>query len=123
MTQPGNTEGAMIRTLFCFGVLPAFFEVDKATRKQVFDTLVTAYSDLEGRFGVKVLATMDDDMVMVGPSTTYPWTCYILADVPNYNAITQVCNILREFSVGDDLIWRYMKVEARPGRALFFGNA
>jgi hypothetical protein len=114
---------ATILTLFCFGVLPDFFQADTATRKQVFDILVTAYADLRGRFGVKVLGTMDDDRSVVGPTMGWPWTCYILAEVPDQAAVTAVCNILREFKIGESLLWRYLKVEARTGRELFFGQA
>ena len=114
---------ASVRVLFCFGVLEPFFELDDTARKQVFDKLVEAYSDLHGRFGLTVLGTIDDDKFVVGPSSGWPWTCYILADAPDYEAVTKVCNILREHRVGPHLIWRYMKVEARTGRGLFFGTA
>ena len=43
-------------------------------------------------------------------------------DVPDHETITRFGNILREFEVGGYRIWRYMKVEARPGRELFFGT-
>ena len=111
-----------IRTLFCFGVLPPFYDLDADGRKAVFDKLVEAYDDLAGRFGMTVLGTMDDDRAVVGPSLGWPWTCYILADVPDHDTVYRFCNILREFEVGGDRIWRYMKVEARPGRELFFGT-
>ncbi len=119
---PTAASTSSMRALFCFGVLPPFFDLDDATRKQVFDKLVEAYSDLGGRFGIKVLGTIDDDRSMIGPTTGWPWTCYILADVPDQAAVTAVCNILRQFSVGEYRIWRYIKVEARTGRGLFFGN-
>jgi hypothetical protein len=112
-----------VRTLFCFGVLPPFYDLDDKDRKLVFDKLVEAYSDLKGRFGITVLGAMDDDRVVVGPTFGWPWTCYILADVPDLDTVARFCNILREFSVGEYRIWRYMKVEARTGRELFFGNS
>ncbi len=116
------SESTPIRTLFCFGVLPPFYDLDEAGRKAVFDTLVTAYADIKGRFGITVLGTIDDDRAVVGPTFTYPWTCYVLADVPDFDSIAKYCNILREFSVGEYLLWRYMKVEARYGRELFFSK-
>jgi hypothetical protein len=117
---PGET--GKIRTLFCFGVLPAFFELGDGVRKQVFDALVAGFSSLDSRFGVSVLGTLDDDRSMVGPSTGWPWTCYILADVPGHDTIAAVCNILRQTEVGESRLWRYIRVEARSGRKLFFGN-
>ena len=37
---------------------------------------------------------MDDDEVMVGPSTGFPWTAYILADVPDYATAAAVCRVM-----------------------------
>jgi hypothetical protein len=111
-----------VRTLFCFGVLPPFYDLDDAGRKAVFAKLVEAYDDLAGRFGMTVLGAIDDDQAVVGPSFGWPWTAYILADVPDHATIAKFCNILREFEVGGYRLWRYMKVEARPGRELFFGT-
>lgn len=110
------------RTLFCFGVLPSFFELGDVRRKQVFDALVSGFADLETRFGVTILGTLDDDRSMVGPSIGWPWTCYILAEVPDTKAVEGICNLLRQIRVGEDRIWRFIRVETRTGRKLFFGN-
>lgn len=104
------------------GVSPEFFSADNAHRKLVFDALKEQFDDLKGRFGVTVLGTFDDDRLMVGPSLQWPWTCYILADVPDLAAAIAVCNILRESNVGSDKLWRYLRIEARVGRPLFFGT-
>jgi hypothetical protein len=115
----GSANG--LRVLFCFGVLPAFFETDDATRVDVGESLREAYSSLEERYGIRVIGTLDDDRGMVGPSFTWPWTCYILADAPDHDAVTAFCDILRQARVGEDRLWRYLRVEARVGRELFFG--
>ena len=111
-----------LRVLFCFGVSQCFFEEETARLPEILEPLTKAFEDLEGRFGVKVLGTLDDDQTMVGPSAEWPWTAYILADAPSYDAVVQVCNLLRDTSVGAHRLWRYMRVEARVGRRLFFGN-
>ena len=111
-----------LRVLFCFGVSQSFFEEGSARVPELAGAIAKAFEDLAGRFGVRVLGTMDDDELMVGPSSVWPWTAYILADVPSLEAVTAVCNILRETEVGADRLWKYMRVEARVGRALFFGN-
>ncbi|HST39252.1 MAG TPA: hypothetical protein VLK58_07075 [Conexibacter sp.] len=115
-------DSEQLRVLLCFGVTQAFFDADAETRTAVGQTIVRAYDDLGGRFGLTVLGTMDDDDLQVGASTTYPWTAYVLADAPDLEAVKQVTNVLREFEVGADRLWKYMKVEARVGRRLFFGN-
>lgn len=112
-----------LRVLFCIGVRPAFFAADAQERGEVIPAIRGAFDDLHGKFGLTVLGTMDDDELMVGPSETYPWTAYILADAPDLAAVTGLCNQLREVPVGDAQLWKYLKIEARVGRALFFGNS
>jgi hypothetical protein len=118
------TDGDKLRVLFCIGVTPEFFTGSGQDRKDAFEAITKGFSDLRGRFGVEVLGTIDDDQLMVGASLDWPWTCYILADVPDIETVAAVCNILRETEVGDggDMLWRYLKIEARVGRPLFFGN-
>lgn len=116
-------ETTELRVLFCIGVRAPFFAAGAEERGQVISTIRDAFDDLKGRFGLTVLGTMDDDELMVGPSETYPWTAYILADAPNQDAVTGLCNQLRVVPVGDAQLWKYLKIEARVGRQLFFGNA
>lgn len=123
MSNDRQTDSKGIRVLFCIGVSETFFEQASKTVPQVIQAITEAFSDLEGRFGLEVLGTMDDDQLMVGPSTSWPWTSYILADAPDLEAVTAVCNLLREIPVGEHRLWRYLRIEARVGRALFFGNA
>ena len=66
---------------------------------------------------------MDDDELMVGPSHAWPWTAYILADAPDLDAVIGVCDLMRSTRIGEDRLWRFMRIEARVGRRLFFGNA
>jgi len=115
-------DRSSIRTLFCIGVRDAFFEAGADERKAVFEETRRAFGALSERFGIRVLGTMDDDEVMVGPSTGFPWTAYILADVPDYATASKLCSVIRDHSVGDAQLWKYYTIEARLGRALFFGN-
>ncbi len=115
-------EGKALRVLFCFGVTQSFFEEEPSGVGEIAKGIVGAFDDLSGRFGITVLGTMDDDELMVGPSLEWPWTAYILADAPTLDAVRAVCNILRETEIGTGRLWRYMRVEARIGRPLFFGN-
>jgi hypothetical protein len=112
-----------LRVLFCFGVMPAFFDTPRSEVPAIVATIKEAFDDLAGRFGVTVLGTMDDDELMVGPSLAWPWTAYVLADAPDLTSVTAVCNLLRETPVGDFGLWRYMRVEAKVGRPLFFAHA
>ncbi|GAA5176224.1 hypothetical protein GCM10023321_84090 [Pseudonocardia eucalypti] len=117
-----HREDTTVRALFCIGVRDAFFAAGDDERAAVIDGSRRAFDDLAGRFGLRVLGTFDDDEVMVGPSTTFPWTAYILADVPDYATAARVCGILREHPVGEARLWKYFTIQARLGRPLFFGN-
>jgi hypothetical protein len=112
-----------LRVLFCFGVTQSFFEADPASVPRIAAAITDAFADLAGRFGILVLGTMDDDELQVGASVVWPWTAYVLADVPDLETVGKVTNLLRETEVEGARLWKYMRVEARVGRPLFFGNA
>ena len=115
-------EGDRLRVLFCFGVTQSFFEAEPASVPTIVKAITDAFADLGGRFGVRVLGTMDDDELMVGASAAWPWTAYVLADVPDVETVAKVTNILRETEVEGARLWKYLRVEARVGRPLFFAN-
>jgi hypothetical protein len=112
-----------LRVLFCIGVAQTFFEQEESRLADLIAAIKGAFDDLHGRFGLDVLGTIDDDELMVGQSPSWPWTAYILADAPDLAAVTAVCNLLRETTVGEHRLWRYLRIEARVGRPLFFGNS
>jgi hypothetical protein len=115
-------ESKGMRVLFAFGLTQDFFTEDRRRIPAIMESLKREFGDLEGRFGVRVLATLDDDETMVGATGTWPWTCYVLAEAPDRDAVAAVCNLLREVEVGDARLWKYLKVEARVGRPLFFAE-
>jgi hypothetical protein len=122
MSNYRERESKSLRVLFCIGVSQTFFEEDPARLPELITAIKDAFDDLHGRFGIDVLGTIDDDELMVGPSPNWPWTAYILADAPSLDAVVAVCNLVREATVGSHRLWRYMRIEARVGRQLFFGN-
>jgi hypothetical protein len=122
MSSYRESESTALRVLFCIGVSQSFFDEEGKRIPELVPAIQAAFADLGGRFGVTVLGTMDDDETMVGPSTSFPWTAYILADVPDHETVTKLCNVVRETEIGPHRLWRYMRIEARVGRRLFFGN-
>jgi hypothetical protein len=111
------------RVLFCIGVTQSFFEEESASLPVIIPAIQAAFDDLGGRFGIKVLGTLDDDQIIVGQAPSWPWTAYILADAPDMEAVVAVCNLVRETSIGAHRLWRYLRIEARVGRELFFANS
>ena len=115
-------EGRALRVLFCFGVTQSFFEAEPSSVPRIAAAITEAFADLGSRFGVRVLGTMDDDELQVGASVVWPWTAYVLADVPDLETVAKVTNLLRETEVEGGRLWKYLRVEARVGRPLFFAN-
>jgi hypothetical protein len=122
MADSYRDTGDTVRALFCIGIAQNFFDADPDVQKELIEGIPKAFADLGGRFGLNVLGTMDDDELMVGPSEGWPWTCYILAEAPDHAAVKNVCNIVRQFEVSGSRLWRFMRIEARVGRPLFFAN-
>src|SRR6266849_9864916 len=110
------------RVLFCIGVTPATFELEPARAAELIRVIKETFENLRSRFGIEVLGTMDDDELMVGASVAFPWTSYILADVPDLDAVAALTNLLRTTDVLDARLWKFLRIEARVGRELFFAN-
>ncbi|MFV0284330.1 MAG: IacB protein [Castellaniella sp.] len=109
-----------LRVLFCIGVNQNFMDGSAQDMKDVWQAFLTMMRGIRDLPGVRVLGNLDDDQIMVGPSVQFPWTTYVLADVPDYQTVTAACNLFRVTPVGDGAhkLWKYMRVEARIGREL-----
>ena len=107
-----------LRTLFCVGNNQNFFDLPKSDIGSVWEATQEFLGSLRDLDGVDVIGTMDDDAHMVGPSDSYPWTFYILADVRDQETVKEACNLLRTIMVGEFALWKYFKIEARMDREL-----
>ena len=64
--------------------------------------LARELDELAKKNGVTVLGTIDDDQTMVGTSPNgWPWTFYILAEVPDRETVVAACNLFRTIEVGE----------------------
>ncbi|UYW74221.1 IacB protein [Pseudocitrobacter faecalis] len=111
-----------LRVLFCIGVNQNFFDATPAEAKQVWGAFGVMMKGMEETPGIRVIGNMDDDQLMVGPSTTAPWTTYVLADADTLQSVAAVCNLFRTTPVGESKLWKYCKIEARVGRELIIQN-
>ncbi len=109
-----------LRVLFCIGVNQNFMDGTAQDMKDVWVAFMVMMRGIRDLPGVRVLGNLDDDRTMVGPSIQFPWTTYVLADVPDYDTVAAACNLFRVTPVGDGAhhLWKYMRVEARIGREL-----
>jgi hypothetical protein len=123
MTDYRNKAHDSLRVLFCIGVQQTFFDEDASLLPEIIQAIQQAFDDLSGRFGITVIGTLDDDQIMVGNAANWPWTAYVLADAPDLESVAAVCNIVRDAPIGTHRLWRYLRIEARVGRQLFFANA
>ncbi|MCJ8158710.1 hypothetical protein [Sphingomonas sp. LaA6.9] len=114
-----NATPKKIRTLICGAVLQGFFDLPSEDIPMVLKATGRTIRAIREMPGVEVLGTLDDDETMVGTSPNgWPWTFYILADVPDRETAVAICGLFRTTEVGEHRLWKYMRVEARLGREL-----
>ncbi len=108
-----------IRTLFCVAVLQPFFDLPSSEIGKVWAAFGQMMAGIDAMEGVEILGMLDDDETMVGTSPTgFPWTAYIMADMPDRDSVVAACNLFRTIEIGEYRLWKYCRVEARMGRAL-----
>ena len=114
------TEATSHRVLFCIGVNQNFMDATQQEMGDVWQAFSAMLKGIAQLPDVNVLGIMDDDRIQVGPSASSPWTAYIMADVPDLNAVISACDFFRTTPVGDGTykLWKYCKVESRIGREL-----
>ena len=108
-----------LRVMICGAVLQNFFDLPGAQIPLVLQGAGKMTKAIRELPGVDIIGTFDDDETMVGTSPNgWPWTFYILADMPDRETVVAACNLFRTIEVGEHRLWRYMRVEARIGREL-----
>ena len=108
-----------IRTLFCIAVLQNFFDLPSSEIGKIWDATGRMLRGIADLPGVQILGTLDDDQTMVGTSPSgWPWTAYVLADMPDRESVVAACKLFRTTEIGEHRLWRYLRVEARMGREL-----
>ena len=117
-----KTEGKQLRVLFCIGVQQTFFEEESTVGR------VEGGRNHGGvRGSVRTLRCNSAWRQWTTSSWSasprpWPWTAYVLADAPDLESVSAVCNIVRDTAVGEHRLWRYLRIEARDGRPPIFAN-
>lgn len=114
------SDNTPLRVLICIGINQNFFDAPRSEQLEVWAAFGEMWNGIHDLPGVNVLGNMDDDLTMVGPSEGWPWTTYLLADMPDQASVQAACNLFRTTPVGDGTykLWRYARVQARVGREL-----
>lgn len=109
---------AVKRVILLGAMTSAYYEAsdgEKETRiLPRFKQLVDEWKEL----GARVLATLDDDLFMVGEPGSPNFTFYLLFEVDEPETVVGMIQRVRE-SVGGVRMDRYVRFEARIGRPFF----
>ncbi|PZP61584.1 hypothetical protein [Pseudoxanthomonas winnipegensis] len=108
-----------IRALLCIAVTQNFFDLPGSEIGTVWKAVGEMLKGVNTMPGLRLLGTMDDDETMVGTSPSgWPWTCYLLVEAADRQAVVNACNLFRTIQIGEYRLWKYLRVEARLGREL-----
>lgn len=94
-----------------------FQATDEERREKVlprFKQMLQEWRDL----GAKVLATVDDDLFMVGPPGAPDFTWYLIYEVPSIDVFAAMIHRVRT-TVDGVRLDRYIRIEGRLGRPFF----
>ena len=106
------------RVIFLGASTAGWFEASgEERREKVLPRMKQLFADWAD-MGAKVLATLDDDLFMVGEPSTPDFTWYLIFEVPDQRTIAAMIQCVRQEIDGVRLD-RYMRLEARTGRPFF----
>jgi hypothetical protein len=116
MVFPEGT--ARLRAVFLGAMTSAYYEAsDDERRTRIlprFKQLVEEWTAL----GVKILATVDDDLLMVGEPRSTGFTFYVIVEVEQLDDVVTMIQRIRE-TVNGVRMDEYLRFEARVGRPFF----
>ena len=106
------------RALLLGAMTSAYYEIagddERASVIARFQTLMEEWREL----GAQVVATLDDDLYMVGEPTAPRFTFYLMFDVDDPQVVVDMIQRIRE-PVGGIRMDRYVRFEAHIGRPFF----
>ena len=112
------TEASRKRVILLGAMTSAYYETvsesDRAAVLRRFHNLVLEWKEL----GARVLATLDDDLFMVGEPGSPRFTFYLMFEVNDFAVVTEMIQRIRE-KVDGIRLDRYVRFEAHLGRPFF----
>ena len=112
--KPGDQQ----RAILLGAMTSAYYEIlgDEERSKVIrrFEQLMSEWQEL----GARVVATLDDDLFMVGEPGSARFTFYLIFDVDSPEVVVQMIQRIRE-PVDGMRMDRYVRFEAHVGRPFF----
>ena len=107
-----------LRAVFLGAMTSAWYSATDADREQRilprFKQLVEEWKEI----GAKVLATMDDDLLMVGEPRSTGFTFYVMVEIERLEDAVEMIQRIRE-TVDGVRMDEYLRFEVRVGRPFF----
>ena len=107
-----------LRVVFLGASAPGWYEAGGEERRERVLPAMQALFDEWKEMGAAPLATVDDDLFMVGSPGSPDFTWYLIYDVPTAEVLAAMIHRVRADRDGVRLD-RYMRLEARIGRPFF----
>lgn len=107
-----------LRVLLLGAATSAYYESSDEDRRE---RILPRFKELTAEWqalGARVLATMDDDLFMVGQPGSPDFTWYLMFEVDEPEVVVGMIQRIRE-SVGGVRLDEYVRFEARIGRPFF----
>ena len=116
MVYPEGT--GVLRAVFLGAMTSAYYEAsDEERRERIlprFKQLVEEWRQI----GANVLATVDDDLMMVGEPRSTGYTFYLIVEIERLDHVVEMIQRIRE-TVDGVRMDEYVRFEARVGRPFF----
>ncbi|MFN8222010.1 MAG: hypothetical protein U0R50_02030 [Gaiellales bacterium] len=116
MVYPDGTKA--IRALLLGAMTSAWYEASEEERRERILPRFAQMMDEWRALGVKVLATCDDDLLMVGDPRSTGTTFYLIVEIAEVDDVVHMIQRIRE-TVDGVRLDAYMRWEARLGRPFF----
>jgi hypothetical protein len=111
-----------LRVLLLGAATQGWFSVsDEERREQVLPRFKEVISEWH-KLGARTLATLDDDLFMVGEPGSPDFTWYLIFEVPAVETLAAMLQCLR-VTVDGVRLDRYVRIEGKIGRPFFLLGA
>jgi DNA-binding Lrp family transcriptional regulator len=107
-----------LRAVLLGAMTSAWYEADNDDRRERILPRFKQIVEEWRQIGAKVLATVDDDLLMVGEPRSTGYTFYLIVEIERFDDVVEMIQRIRE-AVDGVRMDEYVRFEARVGRPFF----